>query len=201
MKPSSYHNYDKSPSLPIAGYAAWEGYDAIAKTLLSDLAGKSSCVIVLDCYPEVDQAEVEAGLSSLGAVFYHTDACMMPKEDYKALIQPYVTDDRVFGVMNPLTLRDILQEDKAEAMRAAIRQERQKKNGIICVIGVGASLVTSGDILVYLDLARWEIQCRFQKGAPNWHTDNERAGKLIKFKQGYFVEWRMADRHKRTLLQ
>ena len=65
---------------------------------------------------------------------------------------------------------------------------------------MGASLVAEGDILVYADLARWEIQCRFAKGAANWKTDNAGAPKLAKFKQGYFVEWRMADRHKKTLL-
>lgn len=54
---------------------------------------------------------------------------------------------------------------------------------------------------MYLDLARWEIQRRFARGATNWNTDNAQANKLAKFKQGFFVEWRMADRHKRSVMK
>ena len=190
-----YQNYDKYPELAIAGYEACEGYDAIAKTLLANVRGKS--VIVFDCYPEVDQTEVEVGLAALGATWFHTDDCMMDKAAYAEFIRPFVTDDRVFGVMNALKLTDILQKDKAAAMKAEI----EKTDGIVCVIGVGASLVCEGDTLVYLDLARWEIQCRFRNGATNWHTDNAEANKLAKFKQGFFVEWRMADRHKRKIMK
>ena len=188
-----YQNYDKYPALKIEGYTALEGYEAIAKELMAS----DKKIIVFDCYPEVDQAEVEKGLASLGATWFHTDDCMMEKEAYAAFIRPFVTDDRVFGVMNALKLTDILVKEKAEAMKAAI----DATEGKICVIGVGASLITSGDTLVYLDLARWEIQCRFKQGATNWHTDNADANKLAKFKQGFFVEWRMADRHKRAVMK
>lgn len=188
-----YQNYDKYPALAIEGFEAYEGYTAIA-----DVLGKSGKkVIVFDCYPEVDQAEVEAGLATLGATWFHTDDCMMDKAEYAAFIKPYVTDDRVFGVMNTLKLTDILKKDKAAAMKTAI----ENTEGTVCVIGVGASLITEGDTVVYLDLARWEIQCRFKDGLANWHTDNATAPKLAKFKQGFFVEWRMADRHKRRVMK
>ena len=188
-----YQNYDKYPALAIEGFETYEGYTAIA-----DVLGKSGKkVIVFDCYPEVDQAEVEAGLATLGATWFHTDDCMMDKAEYAAFIKPYVTDDRVFGVMNTLKLTDILKKDKAAAMKTAI----ENTEGTVCVIGVGASLITEGDTVVYLDLARWEIQCRFKDGLANWHTDNATAPKLAKFKQGFFVEWRMADRHKRRVMK
>lgn len=191
-----YQNYDKYPELKVSGFDAWQGYAQIADVMLDRAKGKEKFVIVFDCYPEVDQDEVQKGLSALGAVWYRSDDAMLGKEEYNALIHPFVTDDRVFGVMNTLTLGSIIDREKAEQMRSAIAAER----GLVCVIGVGASLIAEGDLLVYLDLARWEIQCRFRKGAPNWHTDNADANKLAKFKQGFFVEWRMADRHKRTLI-
>ena len=93
---------------------------------------------------------------------------MMSDEAYNTKIRPFVTDDRVFGIMNTLKLADILDENKA----AALKGEIEAAKGLVCVIGVGASLVAEGDLYVYLDLARWEIQCRFKKGAPNWKTDN-----------------------------
>ena len=191
-----YGNYDKYPELKIDGFSAWQGYEAITAELCRRAKGKKRFVIVLDCYTEVDQSEVIKGLCALNAKWYISDDAMMAKEQYNALIRPFVTDDRVFGVMNTLKLSDILDAEKAEQMRADIAAQ----TGVICVIGVGASLITEGDVLVYLDLARWEIQCRFSKGLSNWRTDNSDANKLAKFKQGFFVEWRMADRHKRTVM-
>ena len=49
------------------------------------------------------------------------------------------------------------------------------------------------------DLARWEIQLRQRRGATNWRTDNAGEDILRKYKRGFFVEWRVADRHKRDL--
>lgn len=191
-----YGNYDKFPELKVKGFAAVQGYAAVAEELRRVAAGKKRHVIVFDCYPEVDQQEVHAGLASLSATWFFTDTVMLDKTAYNQKIKPYVTDDRVFGIMNTLKLTDMLVEDKAEKMR----KEISAAQGLVCVIGVGASLIDSGDTLVYLDLARWEIQRRFARGATNWNTDNSSANKLAKFKQGFFVEWRMADRHKRTLL-
>lgn len=191
-----YGNYDKYPEIKIEGYNAFKGYGKIAEELCRRAEGKKKFVIVFDCYPEVDQLEIEEGLSSLGAKWFSSDDAMKDKTAYNALIRPFVTDDRVFGVMNTLKLSDILDGDRAEKMR----EEIAAQDGLVCVIGVGASLITEGDLLVYLDLARWEIQCRFAKGLPNWRTDNQDANKLAKFKQGFFVEWRMADRHKRTII-
>ena len=188
-----YQNYDKYPELKVEG-AAWQGYAAIAEELRR-AAGSGRRVVVFDCYTEVDQREVEEGLASLNATWFHSDDAMISDEAYNARIREFVTDDRVFGIMNTLKLTDVLDAAKAEKMRADIAAAQ----GLVCVIGVGASLIAEGDILVYLDLARWEIQCRFRKGATNWKTDNADANKLAKFKQGFFVEWRMADRHKKTL--
>ena len=192
-----FGNYDKYPELKIEGYAAWQGYGAIARELCAAVAGKKHAVIVFDCYTEVDQTEVKNGLSSLGAKWFDSDEAMIGDEEYNALIRPFVTDDRVFGIMNTLKLDDVIDGDKAEKLREKIAA----KSGVVCVIGVGASLICKGDVTVYLDLARWEIQCRFKKGASNWKTDNSSANKLAKFKQGFFVEWRMADRHKRNVMK
>lgn len=191
-----YGNYDKYPELNIEGFCAWQGYEEIAKELKRRAEGKERFVVVLDCYPEVDQQEVAEGLASLSAKWFFSDNAMMDESQYNAMIRPYVTDDRVFGVMNTLKLSDVLEQAKAEKMREEIASQK----GTVCVIGVGASLITEGDVLVYLDLARWEIQCRFAKGASNWRTQNHGANKLAKFKQGFFVEWRMADRHKRSVM-
>lgn len=190
-----YHNYDKYPALSVPGYEAWEGYKAVAARLKKAISDAQARVVVFDCYPEVDQEEVRAGLATLDATWIFTDEAMLDKKAYADKIAPFLTDDRVFGVMNTMRLDDLLVKEKADAIRHRV----ETSSGLVCLIGVGASLILSGDLLVYLDLARWEIQCRFRKGTGNWNSDNGSAPQLAKFKQGYFVEWRMADRHKRTL--
>ena len=76
-------------------------------------------------------------------------------------------------------------------------QERiRDASGRVLVIGVGALLVWNGGFRVHCSIARWESQLRFRKGAPNWNCENFREDPLTKFKRGYFVEWRLADKHK-----
>lgn len=191
-----YRNYDKYPSVEVPDQPAWEGYFAIGEELKRIITEKKIQTLVLDCYPEVDQKEVHRGLKELNATWFFTDTVMLDPEAYHEKIQPFLTDDRVFGIMNTMTLADVTNKKKADVLRCKV----EDTEGIRCVIGVGASRLVQGDCLIYLDLARWEIQCRFAKGLPNWNSRNSHVPKLAKFKQGYFVEWRMADRHKRTLL-
>ena len=69
------------------------------------------------------------------------------------------------------------------------------------VYGLGAASLTQADLVVCADLARWEIQQRYRRGMPNYYTDNGDEDTLKKFKQGYFFEWRIADRLKREQLE
>lgn len=190
-----YGNYDKYPAKKIEGYSAVQGYDEIVSVLKNAVAEKSGKVIVLETYTEVDIEEIINGLQGLEATVFCAEDCMVSDRQYQDYIRQFVTDDRVFGIMNTLNIKDFYIEERVREMRKKIAATE----GTVLVYGVGASLVCEGDILVYADLARWEIQLRFAKGASNWKTHNENAPKLAKFKQGFFVEWRMADRLKRTL--
>lgn len=190
-----YGNYDKYPEKRIDGFEAVQGYEEIRKILSKEAGKKERYVITLELYTEVDVTEILGGLESLEANFFNAEGCMVEDEEYNRLIKPYLTEDRVFGIMNTLNIKDFYIPEKVEAMQKAIAAAK----GLIIVYGVGASLVCEGDTLVYADLARWEIQCRFAKGAPNWKSNNPEAPKLAKFKQGFFLEWRMADRLKRKL--
>ncbi|MDE7211280.1 MAG: class I mannose-6-phosphate isomerase [Lachnospiraceae bacterium] len=192
---ANYHNYDKYPAKKIEGFTAYEGYAAITEALKAAVAGKAHAVITLETYTQVDTKEITEGLSGLGAVFFPAEQCMVSDRQYMDYIRQYLTDDRVFGIMNTLQIKDFYVEERMEEMRRKIAET----DGVCVVYGVGASCVCMGDILVYADLARWEIQLRFAAGTPNWKAHNEHAPKLAKFKQGFFVEWRMADRLKKQL--
>lgn len=74
--------------------------------------------------------------------------------------------------------------------------------GLIVIYGPGATLVHPGDVLVYADLPRWEIQQRMRRGETgNWGADNQQEDMLRRYKRAFFVEWRVFDRHKTPLLR
>lgn len=82
------------------------------------------------------------------------------------MMASHLTDDRVRGVMYYGKMEDFVDDKKLEAMK-----EVAKSHGRILIYGVGASLISRGDIYIYCDLARWEIQCRYRKGMPNFKQD------------------------------
>lgn len=195
---SPYKNYDKFPEKRIdcPSGSACEGYAAICRMILEKAAGREKCIVAVDCYPGVDMAELTAGLGGLSAgTVVYSDDCFIQPADFTAAIRDNLTDDRVFGRMTCRRLEDYLDEAAAEAARSRIATAA----GLVLVIGVGATLLAEPDILVYADMARWEIQTRYKAGASNWRSDNGDEPFLSKVKRGYFVIWRLADRHKREL--
>ncbi|MDB5083952.1 MAG: mannose-6-phosphate isomerase [Bacilli bacterium] len=193
--------YNKEPIITICGWdeAVWQGYDSIVKELQRKMETKDKVVLTVECYPTVREHEIADGLRALdpNLVIFADEAAMEP-ERIQAKMQRYLTDDRVFGYMAPFTVDEFFIEGKVVQLRKRI-QSVQK--GLVLVIGFGASLLSSGDILVYTDLARWEIQLRYRsKEFGNWRANNQDEDILRKYKRGYFIEWRMADRLKRSLL-
>ena len=65
-------------------------------------------------------------------------------------------------------------------------------------VGVGGRAARQGDLYVYCNMTRWEIQLRYRAGMPNWHCNNQDAPVLSKYKRGFFVEWPVADRYKKA---
>lgn len=192
----NYHNYVKFPVKRISdsGRGAF-GNPAAIVSEIGRRVRPGKFLIVADLYTEADENEIIDLLAPLGAKVCRSEDAMLTAEEFREFAKPYLTDDRVFGIMNTRTLSDILVPEKVEAMRDALKKE----DGLCLLIGVGASLIASGDLLIYGSVTRWEIQCRFAKGLPNFGSDNPDAPKLAKFKEGYFLNWRMADRHKKTL--
>jgi len=72
---------------------------------------------------------------------------------------------------------------------------------MVLVVGCGTRLVADGDILVYADLARWEAQTRFRRGETgNLGAGNRAHSAGLKYKRAFFVDWRVCDRWKRSLI-
>ena len=83
-----------------------------------------------------------------------------------------------------------------------LKKKLKGLNSKYCVIGVGASLIEKGEVVIYADLARWEIQQRYRNHEiGNWRCNNFEEDILRKYKRSFFVEWRMADRHKQEVFK
>ncbi len=106
-----------------------------------------------------------------------------------------LTQDRVFGMMTVRSLGDFFVPEKVAQARQAIQGGKR-----VLVYGVGATLLAPGDVLVYADITRWELQLRFRRGADNWRTARKNLPKLSKVKRGYFAEWRWGDKVKKACL-
>jgi mannose-6-phosphate isomerase class I len=60
--------------------------------------------------------------------------------------------------------------------------------------------VAPGDALIYADLARWEIQCRYRrKEIDNIGVVDRHESFWNQYKRGYFIDWRVCDRIKREV--
>jgi mannose-6-phosphate isomerase class I len=194
-------NYDKFPFVQ-AGPAneCSAGWDAIAARLAPHL--RESRAICVECYPGVSiEAVVEGLRSRLGKteIFLSQD-CLKTPEELWSMLHPLLGSDRVFGRMSDLSLEEYFSTSKIGEMRLAVERALQK--GPVLVIGTGASWVSPpGAGSVYADMARWEIQLRLRRGEMgNLGLNNAQEDFALKYKCGFFAEWRAADRLKRQLL-
>lgn len=195
-----YQNYDRYPEKVITGAEgeAAEGWTAICEAIRKKAAGHERTLVAVDCYPGADIREITDGLMGLNPVqVFFSGEIFISDREYVAETAGLLTGDRVFGVMSCRHLEDFVDGEAMEKMR---RRIAAAGDGIVLIIGVGAWLVAGADILVYADMARWEIQTRMKQGMCNWKTDNSGEDFTKKFKRGYFLEWRLADRHKKNLL-
>jgi mannose-6-phosphate isomerase class I len=174
-------SYDKRPVVPVGSTADVDvGWDAIA----SRLARTGARVIVVECYPGVRQnVLVELCARLAPDVVIDPAVFRKPEADIERMIEPDLTDDPVFGRLTSLDLADFFTE-----ARPVVPSE-----GRVLIVGQGASLITEGDLLVYADLPRWEIQQRQRAGECGPQRPS------VLYKRGYFVDWRVADRHKQRL--
>ena len=182
-----YRNYDKYPFVKAEG-KAYSGYEQIKSLIMSS----DERIFVFDCYPVVDIKSIVDSIGDLFDEIFYTDTCAYYGEELTEKMQKNLTDDRIFGVMTTDYLSDYFIYDKIKE----IRYDICNSVGRVLVIGVGALLVWKSNFNVHCSITRWESQLRFRKGAPNWNCENFDMDPLTKFKRGYFVEWRIADKHK-----
>lgn len=190
-------NYEKFPVVRVgSGEECTTGWKSIAERL------KSAGTLCVECYPGVFVTQLcdEMNAHLPDAVVFLSEECLKSPNDVQSMLEPLLGTDRVFGRMNGLSLEDYFDLAKLQKMRCAI--ERAVKAGPVIILGTGALLLAPDDAtLVYADIARWEIQLRWRREEiGNLGLNNAADDIAIKYKCGFFVEWRAADRAKKAAL-
>jgi mannose-6-phosphate isomerase class I len=193
-------NYDKFPVIPVGNASDCQvGWSTIIERLKVSLVGRS--VICVEIYPGVLLDEVKASLLEglAPSKVYDTREYMKPADEIESMLYPYLTDDPVFGRMNYLRMEAFFDHTKLEAVK---REINESSDSLILIIGTGASLFApKSSMLVYADMARWEIQMRQRRGEiGNLGAENLSERASLKYKRAFFVDWRVADRLKKSLL-
>jgi mannose-6-phosphate isomerase class I len=125
---------------------------------------------------------------------------MKSPSEIEPLVSSVLGDDPVFGRMNSLEIEDFFDSGKLTSAREKVKNWKQ---GLLVIVGTGASLLSEEpSLLVYADLARWEIQQRQRRNeVGNLGADNLPESPGQKYKRAFFVDWRVADHLKKSLLQ
>jgi mannose-6-phosphate isomerase len=178
-------------------------WEAIADELRQAIArGRSEKpILVVECYPGVDErmilTELESRLSP--ELTIPAAEALLPPAKIDALVAPFLgRDDPSFGRLSNLSLVNFFAAEPLWRFRRIIDEW---KTGLILIVGCGASLIAWGNLLVYADLTRREARLRFARNeAVNLGAQNQAAAASQKSERAFFVDWRMADRWKRPLI-
>lgn len=197
-------NFNQHPAVSVSEYSkgysgGWnEIFGELSAQPGSNISGKK--IIVVDCYQGVLFEELLDLFSGrLKPVLTITSRdYFLPPEEISRITWPDVTDDRIFGYVSRLTMKDFISSEKLAECRDMIDS---LTGGTVLVFGYGAALVVSNPaLLIYADMPRREIQLRMKSGRVDGLGINNR-NELFEqqYKRGFFVDWRVCDRHKKKL--
>lgn len=197
-------NYDKSPFIQVADNSddCTLGWSAITSRIKEDLGqlDNSLKVIAIECYQGVFESDIHDvfALEFNDALIIHSNSAMLTQDQIEAFFYPDVTDDELFGYMTRYTVNHYFDSKKVSEIGQRIKEYK----GLVIVYGVGAAYIYERpDILIYADMARWEIQARFRRNeVSNIGISNKEQKTSLKYKRAFFVDWRICDRHKKMLM-
>ena len=187
-------NYDKYPATVIDGNIL-QGWGEIRDVLASKLSEKA--VLAVDCYTGVYEKELIDELSLLQpAEIILVNELYKDEKVIAEMTERFMTDDVLFGYVTNLCLADYFDSEKL----AAAQKKVSESNKPVIVLGTGAHMVAPEATLVYVDMARWEIQQRFRRHEVKaLGIDNRNEAVSLQYKRGYFNDWRVCDRYKDSL--
>lgn len=191
-------SYDKYPSTKIQGFIRC-GWESVTGLLQEKMTG--SHVLAIDCYTGVRKEELLSQLQTLHpTLLIKTEDLMKPEEEIRRMTEHFMTDDVLFGYVANFTMEDFFDSNR---FQEACGQVNRTHQGRVVIVGPGAAMIAPDDaLLVYADMARWEIQQRFRSHeAKALGVDNSQEAVSLQYKRGYFIDWRVLDAYKERLFE
>lgn len=176
------------------------GWSAIRHEIGQAIQNRSAKIVAVECYQGVFVEDILQWIKSgfPEARIVESSTALKNEQEIRTLTHPDVTDDRIFGVITQLALSDLFDT----ALVSQIQKSLAASTELTFVVGTGASLLANKpDLLLYADMARWEIQLRMRKhevaniGLSNYDDSFE-----TQYKRGYFLDWRLCDKLKKELM-
>jgi Phosphomannose isomerase len=153
----------------------------------------------VECYQGVYYDELLAQFAALApSITIDAGALYKSTAEIEAMTDVYMTDDRLFGRRASLFFKDYFDDEKVQSAR----RQLEEASGLVLVFGHGAAEVAPAyDMLVYADMARWEIQQRFRRKEINGlGVMNKDDAPSTHYKRGYFIDWIVCDNLKKQLI-
>ena len=183
--------YNRKPVIPVSQdrNGVFDGRLAIINELKSVKEG----LLVFETYPGIDLNRLKVDVIDhlKPSLVVNIEDFSKSEQEIDQMIERNLTDDRVFGLFSHHKIEDFYHAERLKSVESMVLN----REGLVVVYGFGASLIEGG-IRVHVSLTRWEIQLRYRKGLSNFKKNNPKEDILRKYKRGYFVEWRVADRIK-----
>lgn len=186
-------DYDKFPATKVDGYLV-TGWEDICKRL------SENRVLAVDFYVGVHEEEIVGELKKMGvSCLLETRDLMKSEGEVRRMTERFITEDVLFGYVTNTRLEDYFDDDKVEAAR----KQLATVEGRVIVVGIGAAMIAPEEaVIVYTDMARWEIQQRFRRHEIKaLGVDNRDEPISAQYKRGYFNDWRVCDYYKEQLFE
>ncbi|QEG36407.1 Putative mannose-6-phosphate isomerase YvyI [Bythopirellula goksoeyrii] len=142
-----------------------------------------------------EQLQATFASRNIQTIWIDVSQAMKPPSMVEALVKPYLGgDDPLFGKRFPGSLQDYFDPDQLKSLQP------DPDCSLSILYGCGAFLAQWKGPLLYVDLPKNELQYRSRAGrvrnlgSPSPLTPKEQ------YKQFYFVDWQVLNRHKQTIL-
>lgn len=188
--------YDIYPVHPLAEGEIFNGYKSLCKWIVEQK------IVLIDGYIGVFWDDIKNRLmeeiNRLGydVAIHFTDDYLKQVQQVNELVSPYLGDPgAVWGQKTNLELRDFYEIESLQEITGTPDESK-----IIIILGVGAGLVKGAHPMIYLDLAKNEIQYRMRAGSIYNLGMKDLQSPQQMYKQFYFVDWVVLNKHKQDIL-
>ncbi len=172
------------------------GYESLANWIIEQKT------VVIDGYGGVFWNNIKAGLANefekkqVLVRWYESAEYLKDESEIEVLTNSFLGDQHsVWGTKTTLELHDFFRLNELEKINP------DNSCDINIVIGVGAYLVNWDFPLIYIDLAKNELQYRMRAGSITNLGKAIAENPVIMYKRFYFIDWVVLNKHKESLLR